>query len=87
MSSPTDQRPLETAPAQPTAPPAAHPQIAVGEALVLGALHGPAELLPISSSGHIALIPWLLGWDYATSTPSCARRSRSRCTPAPPRRC
>jgi undecaprenyl-diphosphatase len=34
------------------------------EALVLGALHGPAELLPISSSGHIALIPWLLGWDY-----------------------
>jgi undecaprenyl-diphosphatase len=34
------------------------------EALLLGALHGPAELLPISSSGHIALIPWLLGWDY-----------------------
>jgi undecaprenyl-diphosphatase len=30
----------------------------------LGALHGPAELLPISSSGHIAVIPWLLGWDY-----------------------
>ncbi|MEA2211572.1 MAG: undecaprenyl-diphosphatase [Solirubrobacteraceae bacterium] len=34
------------------------------EALVLGALHGPAELLPISSSGHIAVIPWLLGWRY-----------------------
>ncbi len=34
------------------------------EALLLGALHGPAELLPISSSGHIALIPWLLDWDY-----------------------
>ncbi|MEO6858054.1 MAG: undecaprenyl-diphosphate phosphatase [Solirubrobacteraceae bacterium] len=34
------------------------------QALTLGALHGPAELLPISSSGHIALIPWLLGWDY-----------------------
>jgi undecaprenyl-diphosphatase len=32
--------------------------------LVLGALHGPAELLPISSSGHVALLPWLLGWDY-----------------------
>ena len=31
---------------------------------MLGALHGPAELLPISSSGHIALLPWLLGWDY-----------------------
>jgi undecaprenyl-diphosphatase len=36
----------------------------VVEALALGALHGPAELLPISSSGHIALIPWLRSWDY-----------------------
>jgi undecaprenyl-diphosphatase len=34
------------------------------EALLLGALHGPAELLPISSSGHIALVPWLLRWRY-----------------------
>ncbi len=39
-------------------------RLALGQALALGALHGPAELLPISSSGHIALIPWLLGWDY-----------------------
>jgi undecaprenyl-diphosphatase len=28
-------------------------------------LHGPAELLPISSSAHTELIPWLLGWEYA----------------------
>jgi undecaprenyl-diphosphatase len=34
------------------------------QAGVLGALHGPAELLPISSSGHVAVVPWLLGWDY-----------------------
>ncbi|HEX7291294.1 MAG TPA: undecaprenyl-diphosphate phosphatase [Conexibacter sp.] len=34
------------------------------EALALGTLHGPAELLPISSSGHIALVPWLAGWRY-----------------------
>jgi undecaprenyl-diphosphatase len=34
------------------------------EAVLLGLLHGPAELLPISSSGHVALIPWLLGWRY-----------------------
>src|SRR5436309_13798205 len=34
------------------------------QALALGALHGPAELLPISSSGHVALVPWLLGWQY-----------------------
>jgi len=35
------------------------------QAAALGALHGPAELLPISSSGHIALVPWLAGWRYA----------------------
>ncbi len=34
------------------------------EALALGLLHGPAELLPISSSGHVTVVPWLLGWDY-----------------------
>jgi undecaprenyl-diphosphatase len=37
----------------------------VSEAVALGVLHGPAELVPISSSGHVALVPWLLGWDYA----------------------
>jgi undecaprenyl-diphosphatase len=26
-------------------------------------VHGPAELLPISSSGHVALVRWLLGWN------------------------
>src|SRR5471030_745776 len=36
----------------------------LGQALLLGALHGPAELLPISSSGHVTLIPWLARWDY-----------------------
>jgi undecaprenyl-diphosphatase len=30
-----------------------------GEAFLLGLVQGPAELLPISSSGHIALISWL----------------------------
>jgi undecaprenyl-diphosphatase len=39
-------------------------RLALGQAVALGALHGPAELLPISSSGHIALVPWLLSWDY-----------------------
>ncbi len=34
------------------------------QAVALGALHGPAELLPISSSGHVEVIPWLAGWDY-----------------------
>jgi undecaprenyl-diphosphatase len=34
-------------------------------ALALGVLHGPTELLPISSSAHTTLVPWLLGWPYA----------------------
>ncbi len=37
----------------------------VWQAIVLGALHGPAELLPISSSGHVAVVPWLAGWDHS----------------------
>ncbi len=37
----------------------------VWQAIVLGALHGPAELLPISSSGHVAVVPWLAGWDFS----------------------
>jgi undecaprenyl-diphosphatase len=32
------------------------------EAAALGALQGAAELLPVSSSAHVAAIPWLLGW-------------------------
>jgi undecaprenyl-diphosphatase len=35
------------------------------EAALLGLLHGPAELLPVSSSGHVAALPWLLGWEVA----------------------
>jgi undecaprenyl-diphosphatase len=30
----------------------------------LGLLQGPAELLPISSSGHLVLVPALLRWSY-----------------------
>ena len=31
-------------------------------AVVLGALQGFAEVLPISSSAHLILVPWLLQW-------------------------
>ncbi|HET8638897.1 MAG TPA: undecaprenyl-diphosphate phosphatase [Solirubrobacterales bacterium] len=32
--------------------------------MALGIVQGPAELLPISSSAHIVLVPWLAGWDW-----------------------
>jgi undecaprenyl-diphosphatase len=34
----------------------------VFQALVLGILQGLAEFLPISSSAHLALAPWVFGW-------------------------
>jgi undecaprenyl-diphosphatase len=33
--------------------------------VALGLLQGPAELLPVSSSAHTALVPWLAGWPGA----------------------
>ncbi len=44
-------------------------ELPLREAFALGVLHGPAELLPISSSGHVALVPWLAGWRYAELEP------------------
>jgi undecaprenyl-diphosphatase len=32
--------------------------------MALGLVQGPAELLPISSSAHLVLVPWLAGWEW-----------------------
>ena len=33
------------------------------QAIILGLLQGATEFIPVSSSGHLVLVPWLLGWD------------------------
>ncbi len=45
--------------------PTAEGAIPLRHALALGLLQGPCELLPVSSSAHTALIPWLARWPYA----------------------
>ena len=39
------------------------------QAVALGLVQGPAELLPISSSAHLRAIPWLAGWRWERIDP------------------
>jgi undecaprenyl-diphosphatase len=37
--------------------------MSMAQAIILGIVQGLAEFLPISSSAHLILVPWLFGWD------------------------
>jgi undecaprenyl-diphosphatase len=44
-------------------------RLPIAHAAALGAIQGPAELLPVSSSGHLVLVPAMLGWPYRELDP------------------
>ena len=37
--------------------------MSIFHAIILGITQGLSEYLPISSSGHLVLVPWLFGWN------------------------
>src|SRR4030065_2106127 len=34
------------------------------QSILLGIVQGMTEFIPISSSGHLVIVPYLLGWDF-----------------------
>jgi len=38
------------------------------QALILGIIQGLTEYIPVSSTAHLILVPWLLGWNFSQET-------------------
>jgi undecaprenyl-diphosphatase len=38
------------------------------QAIVLGIIQGLTEYIPVSSTAHLLLVPWLFGWQYDANT-------------------
>jgi undecaprenyl-diphosphatase len=51
--------------------------VTVRDAVALGALEGPIELLPVSSSAHLAVVPWLLGSGYSRQPPEVRKATEA----------
>ncbi|MBI5566829.1 MAG: undecaprenyl-diphosphatase UppP [Chloroflexi bacterium] len=42
--------------------------MSVIQAIILGLVQGLTEYIPVSSSAHLVLVPWLLGWTFDPKT-------------------
>jgi len=43
--------------------------MSVLQAIILGLVQGVTEFIPISSSGHLILVPWLFNWHFLLDNP------------------